>query len=89
MKDNGVDGLFGVVKTKVGRIDHKIKLGHANLYQIKKAYNLFYEQDINDDIAQMIADRKITTSFLINTCIIPCINDMKKSVDLALTENKY
>jgi hypothetical protein len=88
MYTNYLDKIDNAI-IRPGRIDHKIKLGHANLYQIKKAYNLFYEQDINDDIAQMIADRKITTSFLINTCIIPCINDMKKSVDLALTENKY
>lgn len=72
-----------------GRIDHKIQLSYANVHQIKKAYHLFYEKEINDDVAKLIASRNITTSFLINTCIIPCISDMDQSINLALNEEKH
>ena len=72
-----------------GRIDHKIQLSYANAHQIKKAYYLFYEKEINDDVAELIAARNITTSFLINTCIIPCISDMDESINLALNEAKH
>jgi ATP-dependent 26S proteasome regulatory subunit len=70
-----------------GRIDHKVELKQANTYQVKKAYQLFYEKEIPDDIAEIIASRNITTSFLINTCIIPCFHDMEESIHLALNES--
>jgi SpoVK/Ycf46/Vps4 family AAA+-type ATPase len=70
-----------------GRIDHKVELKNANAYQVKKTYQLFYDKDISDDIAEMIAMRNITTSFLINTCIIPCFHNMEESIHLALNES--
>lgn len=70
-----------------GRIDHCIELTYADSYQIKKAYNLFYNKDISDDIARKITNRKITTSHLINTCIMPYYNNFDTSIIEAVKED--
>ena len=68
-----------------GRVDHIIELFPPNEYQVQKLYQLFYNKDINKDDCQKIVDRGITTSFLMNTCMVPYINDMEKSIESALT----
>jgi hypothetical protein len=72
-----------------GRIDHKLLLTYADQHQIKKLYYLYYDIEIDNNLAQLIEKRKVTTSFLINTCIIPCFHNMKESIYLALNESKY
>jgi hypothetical protein len=86
MYTNHIDKIDPAV-IRPGRIDHKIMLGYADLYQVKKLYKLYYDYEISEDIAKKIVDRNVTTSFLINTCIIPSFRDKDKSIELALTEN--
>lgn len=86
MYTNYIDKIDSAV-IRPGRIDHKILLSYADIYQVKKLYQLYYKQDIPTDIAKKIVERNVTTSFLINTCIIPCFHDIKKSITLALTQS--
>lgn len=86
MYTNHLDRLDDAI-IRPGRIDHKIELSYANSHQVKKTYILFYNKELDDDLCQEIANKKITTSYLINTCILPYFNDVKKSIETVLKYN--
>lgn len=83
MYTNHIDKLDPAV-IRPGRIDHRIYLTYADPYQVKNLFKLHYNYDMTDTIAKRIAHRNLTTSFLINVCIIPNKN-VSTAIQLALT----
>lgn len=67
-----------------GRIDHLIEFAHADQYQIKEIFKTFYEYDISDKDAEDIEQTNITTSFIINTAIMPNKDNYQKAIKLCL-----
>lgn len=88
MYTNHLDKIDSAI-VRPGRVDHKIMLTYADYYQIKKLYRLYYDEEIDDKYAKIIEKRRVTTSFLINTCIVPCFKDMNESINLAINEPTY
>jgi hypothetical protein len=63
-----------------GRFDHLIHLSYADEIQIKDLSD-FYELKLSKPIIKQIAKSKITTGYLINTCILPNIGDTDAIID--------
>ena len=67
-----------------GRVDHKIEFTFADQYQIKNIFKIFYDIEISQNELDKMAQRQITTSYIINTAINPNLDDAQRAIDIIL-----
>lgn len=67
-----------------GRVDHLIYLSYADEKQVKDISD-FYHLKLSDKIIKQIVDSKITTGYLINTCILPNIGNVDEIMNIIMT----
>lgn len=63
-----------------GRIDHKIKFKKCDFYQFKNIFKFFTEKDVPENF--IFNEDKYTTSYIINTVVIPNRNNPELILDL-------
>lgn len=87
MTTNCIEDIDSAVY-RPGRVDHMIQFTHADQYQIKNIFKVFYDIDLEKEELDKMAKKKITTSFIINTAINPNLDEPKKAIQVILDKAK-
>lgn len=73
MTTNDIDAIDPAI-IRPGRIDHMIELTYADSYQIHNIFKYYFDDyNIDDNIVKNMVDAQLTTSYIINTLVLPNI----------------